>query len=134
MKSSREVKNAVRLRGAEQITDWILGGQGAVVAGTAWTKGMDADRNLDRFRGGSRGGMHGHHCYMFFDWEKKNGEYWIRLYNSWSKRWGDKGTKLCSPRFLDELSEHHASILYGLTDLEGAEPRTIDFREDSVFK
>lgn len=108
-------------------------GLGGVQIGVNWTGSFDAPIVESYSRWGSIGG----HSVAFLDWSSKRdskGRRYLRLFNSWGKQWGDRGTKLVAPDAIDQMFNDGNTVMVGLSDLKNLVKRKVSFvGKDSVF-
>lgn len=108
-------------------------GLGGVQIGVSWTNSFESPIIESYSRGGSVGG----HSVSFLDWSSKKdrqGRRYLRLFNSWGKTWGDRGTKLVAPVAVDQMFQDGNTVMLGLSDMKDLKKRSVSFvGRDSVF-
>lgn len=110
---------------------WLAKGVGGVDIGIGWNGTCEEyDDRIERYHGGGGG-----HSLALLDWDKKlkdgQGRPYIRLFNSWSKQWGDRGTKLIAPAVIDFWCRNETVV--GLSDMRDVMPRSIDWTQVRLF-
>ncbi len=116
------------LRDYEAARTFLASNQGPIDTGILWSESM-ADSNGETIEEYSGRKIGGHATLMASLSRRKDrsGRPYIRLLNSWGKRWGKGGWKDCSPTAWNQFSRDRNNVLIGISDMEIPKPRPWDF-------
>lgn len=121
------------LRDYEAARTFLASNQGPIDSGIIWTESMaDGDSETIEEYGGRTIGGHATLLACLSRRKDRNGRPYIRLLNSWGKRWGKRGWKDVSPTAWNQFSRNRNNVLIGLSDMKIPTPRPWNYRQRPV--
>lgn len=100
---------------------WLASGAGGVHIGIRWS--LPSAGVVDSYR--NSGGGHAVALLGYTTRKDPDGRKYILLCNSWGTRWGNNGWCEVAPRAIEQMLRARYTVMVGLTDLVGIEPRPI---------
>jgi hypothetical protein len=112
-------------RSYNDVFTFLASGQGGVEIGIAWGQGLQVNQQgcVEFYTPGPGG-----HALCFLGYSRRvdsQGRKYMRLANSWSEHWGDKGWAEVAPRAVDQMCQHPDTVMIGLSDLTTPKVRVI---------
>lgn len=90
-----------------------LAAYGTISIGIQWPPGLNSQFIIEAFAPGGSGG----HAVAILGYVRINGVLYLKVANSWNKRWGRKGYFLISRRAFLQMLEHRYTACVGLTSM-----------------
>lgn len=116
--SQFRLKTTRRLRGYDDLKQWLASGMGIAWIGIPW---------------GNGGGGHSVSIPGYTAKKDSKGRNHMRLKNSWGTGWGDKGYKECTPAEVDGW--FRSGVVMAGSDMygDGIKPRLVNWVKDSPY-
>lgn len=119
------IKSTVRIRSHQDAVEWI-GGGGAINIGIRWPVNLSNGARVTSFTGRGRGG----HAIAILGY-LPNGD--LIVANSHSTRYGQAGWFFFTPRAFGQMLSSSYTACIGVSDMPAAEPRKVDWIEESPY-
>lgn len=112
---------------AREIIQRLGTGQGATILGINWTSPLAAYNGSRPITDPMHGRILGGHAIAACDYEVIGGRQFVRIWNSHSEQWGDRGTMLVAADVLDMWLDGSPYGAYTVTGLQGFAKRPFQF-------
>lgn len=130
----RQLTDWAALANYDEVMRWLAWGIGGIVIGIGWNGYCEPNGqgNIENYRSGGGG-----HALALVDWDKSmadsGGRPYIKMPNSWGRRWGKNGWARINPRVIDYWCQNETVIGYSKLKLEDVKPKQYDWLKRSFF-
>ncbi len=105
-----------RLKSPDDVMTWLESNQGPIHIGIEWTNSLsNAGDFVTSYGGGGGGG----HSVFLAGYRTVRGTRCPKMYNSWSKSWGNNGRTTISRQALDAMFTRRFTVMIGVNGAEG---------------
>ena len=112
---------------AREIIQRLGTGQGATILGINWTSTLASYDGSRPITDPMHGRILGGHAIAACDYEVQGGRQYVRIWNSHSEQWGDRGTMLVAADVVDMWLQGSPYGAYTVTGLQGFAKRPFQF-------
>ena len=112
---------------AREIIQRLGTGQGATILGINWTSALASYNGSRPITDPMHGRILGGHAIAACDYESDGGRQFVRIWNSHSDQWGDRGTMLVAADIVDMWLQGSPYGAYTVTGLQGFAKRPFQF-------